>query len=476
MKKNKIMKNKIKFIGVLTIVFSLMLGACSESFLELEPNESVSASTAITNVSDVKVAVYGMYNDLQDGGWWGSIFVAAPSFMGDGIRLTAENSNRLTSEYNYSIQSNYTDAYEMWQEPYKLVNKANNILANIDNIEGDETLLNHYKGVSLGLRAMAHFDMVRMYAHPFSQGGDALGIPIITEVPDPTSEPARNTVAEVYTQIITDLTDAISLMDRTNIVNGEFHYWGAKAILARVYLYHEDWALAAQTADEVINSGEFSLASNSNYESIFADMSSESVFEIINTSVDNDGLTPDIGFLIHIDGYGDVVVTHHLRDLLASDPTDVRNNLLIADKEKTNLLPNKFPNGDLSTDNNRIIRLSELYLIAAEGYAKAGSKDADALARLNSIVSRASIGTTVADLTGSALTDRILVEREKELFCEGHRLFDLTRNNKVIDRTGADQWCDSKYQTVQPNDNRTIFPIPDDELNVNDNMVQNLGY
>jgi hypothetical protein len=475
MKNRIIMKNIIKFPGILVIVLMMLLGACGESFLELEPNESVSENVAITNVSDVEVAVNGMYNDLQDGGWLGGSFVMIPSIMGDGIRLTSENSNRYTAEYNYSIQDNYADVYEMWQEPYKMINKANNLLAKIDDIEGDETLLNHYKGVAIGLRAMAHFDMLRMFAHPYSQGGEALGIPIVTEVLEPTAEPARNTVAEVYTQIITDLTDAIGLLDQTKIEDGYFHYWGAKAILARVYLYHEDWALAAQTADEVINSGEFSLASNVNYQSIFADMSSESVFEIINTSVDNDALTPDIGFLIHIDGYGDVVVTHHLRDLLATDPSDVRNDLLIADKEGTSLLPNKFPNGDLGTDNNRVIRLSELYLIAAEGYAKSGN-DATGLARLNSIVSRASAGTTLTGLTGTALVNRILVEREKELFCEGHRLFDLTRNNMVINRGGDDQWSDPDYHVVQPDDNKTIFPIPDDEIDVNDNMVQNAGY
>ena len=475
LKKNSIMKNKIKFLGVLTIVFSLMFGSCGESFLELDPNESVSADAAITNLSDVEVAVNGMYDDLQDGGWWGSIFVMAPSIMADGIRLTSENSNRLTSEYNYSVQSGFADPYNMWQEPYKLINKANSILAKIDDITGDTKLRNHYKGVALGLRGMAHFDMVRMFAHPYSQGGSALGITIVTEVQEPTAEPARNTVAEVYTQVISDLTTAISLMDSDNIEDGYFHYWGAKAILARVYLYHEDWALAAQTADEVINSGEFSLVSNSSYNNIFADMSSESVFEIINTTVDNDGSTPDIGTLISIDVYGDVVVTFHLRDLLETDVNDVRNSVLVTDKEGTSLLPNKYPNGDIGTDNNRIIRLSEVYLIAAEGYAKSGN-EATAHDRLNSIVSRASIGTTVSGLTGTALTDRILVEREKELFCEGHRLFDLTRNNKVINRTGDDQWCDLDYQTVQPDDNRTIFPIPDDEMNVNDNMVQNAGY
>ena len=469
------MKNKMKYIGLFTIVFALLLGACGESFLEIEPEQSVSSETAITSLDDVEVAVNGMYDDLQDGEWWGGNFVMVPCIMADGVRLTSENSNRLTGQYNYSVQDNFADVYDMWEEPYQLINKANSILAKIDELEGDETLRNHYKGVALGLRGMAHFDLVRTFAHPYSQGGDALGIPISIEVQDPTTELARNTVAEVYTQVITDLTDAISLMDQSRIEDGYFHYWGAKAILARVYLYHEDWALAAQTADEVINSGEFSLASNANYEDIFADMSSESIFEIINTEVDNDKWNSSTGYLVNIDGYGDVVVTFHLRDLLASDPNDVRNNLLVTDKEGNSLLPNKYPQGSNGTDNNRIIRLSEVYLIAAEGYAKSGN-DATGLARLNSIVSRASVGTTLAGLTGTVLTDRILVEREKELFCEGHRLFDLTRTNKVIDRQGADQWADPDYLVVQPNDDFTIYPIPDDEMDVNDNMVQNAGY
>ena len=455
------------------MVFSLLFSACGESFLEVEPSNAVLTKKAIETVRDVEVAVTAMYNDLQSKDWMNSALIAIPGVMADDIMITIDNSNRYTASYGYYVQEGHADPLGIWVMPYRLIRKANSIIERIDDgVKGDTATLEHYKGVALGLRAFAHFDLVRMFAHPYSQGGDALGVPIVTKALPRTSEPARNTVAEVYSQIIKDLNDAIELLDSKKISRGEFHYWGAKALLSRVYLYHEDWDLAAELATEVVENNH--LALRDEYLQIFNGNNPESIFELINTAIDHG--KDHIGKLIYPSpiGYGNVIVTKRLKKLLGGK--DIRSKLLKS--SKVGLVPFKYPTAGVS-DNIQIIRTSEICLIAAEAYARGTNpnKDKLALQYLNRIIGRATTdhGALVSNLEGQALVDRILVEREKELFCEGHRLFDLTRNNKTINR-GKDYWGNKKYLNIPSNHDRTILPIPISELNVNGNIDQNPGY
>ena len=466
------MKNNIKFIGRLIVAFSLMFSACGESFLDVDPSNSVLAEKAIRSEKDVEVAINGLYNDMQDRHWMSSTYLAIPGVMADGIGINVKNSNRYTASYGYYVQKGYADPLGAWKLPYRLIRKANLILEKVDNIKGDKVELNHYKGVVLGLRAFAHFDLVRMFAHPYSQGGDALGIPIVTGVLPSTADVARNTVGEVYTQVIKDLNDATKLLNPKKIERGKFHYWGAKALLARVYLYHEDWDLAAKIATEVLENN--NLASREQYMQIFNGNNPESIFELINTAVDN-GRGDNIGKLVNPKpkGYGDVFITEHLQALFK--PSDIRHSLIA--KSDSIYYPNKYPTGGVS-DNVQIIRASEVSLIAAEAYAKGTNprKDELSLEYLNKVITRSvNKDAALSNLTGQALVDSILVERERELFCEGHRLFDLTRNNKEI-RRGDDYWSAKEYKFIKPNNPKTILPIPLSEMNVNSKMKQNPGY
>ena len=180
-------------------------------------------------------------------------------------------------------------------------------------------------------------------------------------------------------------------------------------------------------------------------------------------------------------------------DLLNEDPEDVRHvfphlpenavadTLPVAAKGQPKYLI-KYPGKSgsvtdaVSTVNPQdsdlcILRLSEVYLNAAEAAFKIGNTE-KALTYLNAIVTRANPAKSVtsADLS----LERILKERRKELVGEGHAFFDYMRNGKSVDRSGG--WhltMPEDARVITPSDPRVALPIPQTEIDANPNIVQN---
>jgi len=184
---------------------------------------------------------------------------------------------------------------------------------------------------------------------------------------------------------------------------------------------------------------------------------------------------------------------------MRSDPDDMRNEMLYYDQTSTDD-PNtwgrvlKYPgNGNTKAiivahqesgaplvvsayaGNVSVFRLSELYLIAAEAAIKKTPSDqTNAAYYLNAIVERGNPDATVA--TASVNLDRILTERRKELCAEGHRFFDLIRNKRNIVRSPSPRVFDNNAPLLIEWDYyKVIFPIPQNELNINP-LIQNDGY
>ena len=139
----------------------------------------------------------------------------------------------------------------------------------------------------------------------------------------------------------------------------------------------------------------------------------------------------------------------------------------------------KYPGrkGSTAVNNVRVVRLSELYLIAAESALKKGSKDQAAADKYyNAIVNRATGGSGNTPAT----LDLIYKERRKELVMEGHRLFDILRLGITVKREGGHHFLSKAVDLIAPNvdDYRVILPIPQDEIDVNENIIgqQNPNY
>ena len=310
------------------------------------------------------------------------------------------------------------------------------------------------------------------------------------------AKPARSTVAEVYTQVVKDLTEAISSNAlATETKPGYVSVWGAKAILSRVYLNMGDYANALSVAEDIIkNSGAVLWTRDQYFKAWDASTPNESEFLFrlnVAGSDDNNDLN-GIGNLQQRDGYKEMVATKKFVDMLTSDPKDVRNGMFLpakAEKEVAVYGTNKvFLNKLRGQGGNLrnvtivpIIRLSEVYLTAAECAFRNNDKT-KAVEYLNDLVkNRTTTEASLATVDNITL-DRILIERRKELIGEGQRYFDALRNNETITRytseadKGWHQTLSKEAQSFNRDYFKAIAAIPQAEINANPNIKQNTGY
>lgn len=491
------MKNN-KYIFILFMIGMLFIAqSCSKDFLVEYPT-SQQAPGDIQKLTDVALVLNGAYDLMQSTSFLNSNYITRNDMRSDDYQVP--DFGRLEDEYRYDFdeQNSYSS---IWTRPYAIIRQVNSIIEMLENIEtetsNDEATRQDFIGQCLTIRALAHFSLCNSYGLPYSHNaGNNLGIPIVTTLLATDAKVTRNSVAEVYTQIISDLTSAVQKLKADKNV-GKINLWAAKTLLARVYLYKEDNDNAYATAVDVINNSPYSLMTRNEYvDSWSTDYSSESIFSCINSSADAAGGT-SINNLSDPEGYGQFCGSQDLIDLVNSDPDDIRNGMLYIDQLSTIGDPTTYgrilkypgtgntkavlvdhfegsgsPVTSSETSNVAIFRLSELYLVAAEAAVKGGGSNAAQY--LNAIVERANPAATVAEV--DVTLDRILTERRKELMGEGHRFFDLTRNKLDIIRSEVPRAAGIAARMHIPyNDYQVVFAIPLSELNINP-IIQNPGY
>ena len=484
----KVLKSIYKVMGCAILAASL--SSCVNDWLDVAPSDGTDADAALTSSSDLAAARTGMYAALKGNSnlvdYYGQqFFVYGDVHAGDDYQYNnLGGSNRASFYYdmNYQTASEFSSSTSSsnvtWKSPYIVIGRANRIIAAAeggalsDAAEAKATI-DQYAAEAKVLRALAHFDLVRIYGKPYTEDqGASLGVPLVTGVLESNAKPARSTVAEVYTQVVKDLTEAISSNAlATETEPGYVSVWGAKAILSRVYLNMGDYAnaLSASTPNE-----------------------SEFLFRLnVAGSTDSNDLN-GIGNLQQREGYKEMVATKKFVDMLTSDPEDVRNEMFLpatAAKEVATYGTNKVYLNKLRGQGGNlrnvtivpIIRLSEVYLTAAECAFRNNDKT-KAVEYLNDLVKNRT--TTVASLAtvDNITLERILIERRKELIGEGQRYFDALRNNETITRytSEADKgWHKTLSKDAQSFDRdyfKAIAAIPQAEINANPNIKQNTGY
>lgn len=496
-------------------ILAASLSSCVNDWLDVAPSDGTDADAALTSSSDLDAARTGMYKALKGNGslvdYYGQqFFVYGDVHAGDDYQYNnLGGSNRASFYYdmNYQTASEFTSSTSSsnvaWKSPYIVIGRANRIIAAAeggalsDAAEAKATI-DQYAAEAKVLRALAHFDLVRIYGKPYTEDqGASLGVPLVTEVLESNAKPARSTVAKVYTQVVVkDLTEAISSNAlATETKPGYVSVWGAKAILSRVYLNMGDYANALSVAEDIIkNSGAALWTRDQYFKAWDASTPNESEFLFrlnVAGSTDNNDLN-GIGNLQQRDGYKEMVATKKFVDMLTSDPKDVRNDMFLpakAEKEVAVYGTNKvFLNKLRGQGGNLrnvtivpIIRLSEVYLTAAECAFRNNDKT-KAVEYLNDLVKNRT--TTVASLAtvDNITLDRILIERRKELIGEGQRYFDALRNNETITRytSEADKGWHKTLSKEAQSFNRDYFKaiaaIPQAEINANPNIKQNTGY
>lgn len=495
-------------------ILAASLSSCVNDWLDVAPSDGTDADAALTSSSDLAAARTGMYAALKGNSnlvdYYGQqFFVYGDVHAGDDYQYNnLGGSNRASFYYdmNYQTASEFTSSTSSsnvaWKSPYIVIGRANRIIAAAeggalsDAAEAKATI-DQYAAEAKVLRALAHFDLVRIYGKPYTEDqGASLGVPLVTGVLESNAKPARSTVAEVYTQVVKDLTEAISSNAlATETEPGYVSVWGAKAILSRVYLNMGDYANALSVAEDIIkNSGAALWTRDQYFKAWDASTPNESEFLFrlnVAGSTDNNDLN-GIGNLQQRDGYKEMVATKKFVDMLTSDPKDVRNDMFLpakAEKEVAVYGTNKvFLNKLRGQGGNLrnvtivpIIRLSEVYLTAAECAFRNNDKT-KAVEYLNDLVkNRTTTEASLATVDNITL-ERILIERRKELIGEGQRYFDALRNNETITRytSEADKGWHKTLSKEAQSFNRDYFKaiaaIPQAEINANPNIKQNTGY
>lgn len=472
---------KLHYITALAIGLSIV----SCDVLDKEPSNQWESSTAIQSYDDLVYAVNGIYesqtsaidNGANYRGAYAGDFPLYADMRGSDYECIGNN-NQATDVSRYqATPSGSTSAENFYKRFYLSIARVNKVLEGVEeaNLTGEE--VDAQVGELYALRALFHFDLARLFAHLPSTVDNwetEPGIVLSLETHESDYIGARASLKETYEAIIQDLNTALDyLQAATTPNNGHINYWGALALRARAYLYMDNCggtdynSLALQDAEKIITSSPYSLYERADYASVWSsEYSSESIFEIQVTSLYNTQRN-SLGYYTHASGYGEAGLSQSFVEFLQAHPDDVRSTVIAEETDGyEGTYTQKYPgrNGEIYVNNPKVIRLSEVYLIAAETALKSGN--AQAADFINDL--REKRIENYSPVTTVSLAD-ILDERRLELNGEGHMAWDMWRNKQSVDNPFAGE--------VAYDDYRTVLPIPQAEINVSHGILtQNEGY
>lgn len=450
------MKNNILFIF---ICFVFGIYSCNKK-LDTKPSSSIDINDVFKTSDDVVGALKGCYTDLGSGNFYGGQLFVGADLLGDSDELSWTGTyEQFTQIHNKTIPVTNTFVSGTWLSGYKVINDANNVLAHLDIVVAAEK--DRLEGESKFIRGIAYFELVRMYAKAWNDGDPNVnsGVPLVLQPTDLISDSnkvVRNTVAQVYAQVISDLTVATqkcitadnNYIFATNIA--------AYAMLARVYLQQQDYTNALQAENSALTlalDNDYHLTST--YAAAFP--STDPPSYIGNT-------TEDI-FAMQVNA------TSGVNDFNTYYSANQRGDIQIEDAhfalyERNDDRLNLFDDGySLKFENYygsvHITRLAELYLTRAECNFRLGtSVGATPVDDINTIRARVNLDPYKAN---ELMLDDIIRERELELAFEGFKLHDEKRLELNV---GILPW----------NSPKLIYPIPQREIYANPNLTQNEGY
>jgi hypothetical protein len=452
----------------------LFFSSCKKE-LDQQPTDLFSDANAFITMDDVQRGTNGAYG--RYGAYASDIYASA--LISDEARLGPDNSGQGALTYRYQYASDGTtggDVIGAFYSYYSMIDQINRVLPNVPTVTAtpaEEPRRNILKGQLLALRGIAHFGLLQSYCKNYDPA-DTRGVPVML-VSDPLATPARNTMAETITQIEADLAEAKTLLPAVTPADFKdtvMNRINIAAYQARIALYKRDYDAAIGFATEVITSGIKPLVSGPQYDAIWTDdTDNEVLFRIrYETSTGIGSLWTTTGGNIYI------------------SPSSKLENSYVANDQRlaafigTNASGGKYVNKFFSSSRGgRVVdmkacRTAEMYLIRAEAYAKKASPDiTSGAADLNLLRSNRIAGyANQVFASATDLFNAVIEERFKELCFEGFRIFDLKRNNLPVQRLAAD--ASAAWQTLPAGDYRFVFPIPNSEILVNPNMVQNDGY
>ncbi len=492
---------------VLSIGLLLFTG-CKDFLTDVQPSDQLPIEAVFNTATDLDAAMIGAYDAIQHGDALGRNIPSLADLMAYNAAGYFEEVSTLQMEPDHWITE------RLWSQSYKAINQVNAILEALPVVAAKDATLTEaqaarLEGEALFIRAVLHFELVRLYALPYPDFPDEKGVPLMLNAvlkKENLQFPARASVKEVYAQVEADLEKAVSLLPESS-APWKINHYTAMAYLARVAFQKRDYATAALRAGEIVNSGRYVLAETPEVfyteegtsEEIWTIPSSpdDGIEDFGLASVYNDDAptTATISPDLRENGYARIVPAFQLANLQAAYPSaqviDLRcdpdsilstHPIVLNDMTGDTTRCNKYENSWLAEeDDTPNARLAEFILMYAEALVRTQGLNIESIELLNQIRRRS---LRVVDGSGQVvsaaasflefelsdfqnqdhLIEAIILERRVELVFEGNYLHDLMRLKR-------DVW---NGQKTYPYDAKELrLPIPQREVDANPNLVQN---
>lgn len=473
---------------LITMTLAVVLTTVSscKKYLDIPyPNNSINTKSAFTNMATIDGMMNNLYYSFfNTAAVSGGLYYVLPCTADEGynptsvsLSLDPQTSNITANLYLIS-----------WDNVYNNIYQANVMLESIPGATAPgftDDKKKAYTAAAKTIRAYDYFLLVRIF-------GD---VPLITntDVPVNSLKP-RDPAATVYAAIEKDLQDAIAALPATlgikYFINNKYI---PEAILAEVYLTEGKWAQAEAAATDIIGSNQYQLAALTD---IFLQSSKEGIFEsapayaLFNSAIsykvgriNRFTWFPEGSFRSYLEGDAPALSPDLLNSFEAGDQRLVNwvtlrnannysnpNNRMFPYKYKYSYVyyTGTIPAG--REENDKVIRLAEIYLLRAEVRARQNNITG-AAADLNIIRTRAGLANTTAS-SQSDMIDAVLNERRHELFFEGGwRWFDLVRTGKANSVLSAISYKSANWKPYM-----VLFPLSPANLASNPNLTQTPGY
>lgn len=473
---------------IMSIIALIFMVSCSEDFIELSPVDTISVDVLYKTDKDFKDALVGVYGGFQN--QYQNMYLFGDMRGDDSwdelVKFTA------AAVDNFTLNNDDPLLRDTWRNYYVVINRANTILSKIEKADVSiVTNKEHYIGEAKFLRALAYFDLVRIF-------GD---VPMATTnlTIEEAYKTGREKVDKIYDEVILkDLLEAESkLPEKYSGANvGRATKGAAKALLGKAYLTRKNFTKAEAKLQEVTTMGYALLP---NYNDLFNytknEHHSEYIFDIEYEQGIGEGncftnnFTPKNPALAKFYGVtgGQNGNNNPPQTLFAIFvPEDLRKEITAANghtNEKGEFIPLIPTSNDVATftkkymvrllancdgpANWKVLRYADVLLMYAEALNENG-KTNEALGYLNQVRDRAGLEGYFG-LTKDDAREKIYLERRLELSFEGHRWFDLVRTGRAL----------SVMQPYGMQPHMTIFPIPLNQIQlINDPVIfpQNPGY
>lgn len=489
---------KYIFVGLLG---AGTLSSCLQEALETAPTDSMSGSGLLSNANSALVPLNGIYRSMYSA--WSptgnthqcfgiSAYNLMADVMGEDLIMASAGSGWFWYDCLYEVKSRYTSttwrSYDLWNAYYTWVSNANYILAAQETMTGSEADINYVMGQAYAIRAYSYFMLAQSFARTYVGHESEPCCPIYTEptVAGTEGKP-RSSVKEVYDQILSDINNAVTLLEGSERKHiSHIGYAVALGLQARIALVMEDWTTAKNAALLAIQESGCQVV-NSN---VINDTSAKNVMWGAEIIADQSGMYA--GFFTHMSGtapYGSTALKQINKDLYSKmSATDFRRawwNPNDPKNEEGGYQQVKFEFTDPKTWTGDYIwmRVEEMYLTAAEAECRLGEED-NAIKHLSAVMkvrdpqytcykTGTSLGKLTNEVTGSLL-EEIITQRRIELWGEFGRVYDIRRLKQGFVRTEEMGWPKDALllnrPTTDPENYMWVLTIPQSEFDGNANM------